>query len=156
MHSALTGRVGLLLFFIIELCLRTGASVALADESERRFRIAVSCAAYALIRTGDYPETVKVYQERKPANDQVEQERARTGMLWTNRVHFARSLGSNLFEQAAGRHPTNSEMSDAVAKWVKLINDATSLQREAIHTNCKPLYDQGDVYCATELCVAKP
>jgi hypothetical protein len=128
-----------------------------AADLEKLLRVAMSCSAYAMIRTSEFPETIKVYEEKKPATTALEAERARTGMTWTNRVYYsANFLGAETYRQIYGRYPTNGEIEEAKGTWMKILNDATDTQREAIHANCRILYQDADKYCGKSRCVEIP
>jgi hypothetical protein len=130
--------------------------LARGADLEKGFRVAMSCSAYAMIRTAEFPETVKVYEDKKPAADALEASRARMGMIWTNRVFFSSSVGAQFYHQIAGRSPSNGEIDDAKGQWMKILNDASESEREAIHAICRTLYEEADTYCAKTRCVEFP
>jgi hypothetical protein len=137
-------KFGLGILAATTLALSTPVLAEGSEELEKQFRIFMSCSAYAVIRTAEFPETISVYKDQKPAVDAGAQERARTGMLWTNRAFFSGRLGGQAFSRLNGRPPSNGELSDARGQWTKLLNDAPVSQREAIHTNCKSIYEKSD------------
>ena len=72
------------------LCLPLALSpMVQADDSlgqRTRFGVPMSCAAFALIRSADYPEAVRVYDERHEPRSFEEADRAALGLLWRHRA----------------------------------------------------------------------
>lgn len=124
------------------------------DLIEKNIRVSMSCAAYAMIRTADFPETLNVFINKKPAKSALELEKAKTGMMWTNRSFYSGDiLGAKYLYALYDRTILNGDIISERTKWVKLLNDASEAQREAIHTNCLPIYQNADRYCLTHECV---
>lgn len=135
--------------------LRDGKSQQLDGTSEQavRLRYAFSCAAYAFIKTGEFPATVRVYQEGKEPRSPAEAEEAAEGLVWTNRVYFARGAASALWKRAHKEVPTNGDLSDGVAEWVELLLDSPKRSRMAIRTNCRKFYERADTFCNRNGCM---
>lgn len=130
---------------------------AAAQDAGLRLRVSLSCAAYALSRTGEYPETIRVYQEGKEARTQEEAGRALAGLRWTNRAFFSRhGFAAEAWEDLHGSAPTHGELRTEVGKWLELLNEADRSQRESIHANCRQLFEYADEVCAKRKCVALP
>ncbi len=64
------------------------SSVAQAGDnlgSTARFAVPMSCAAVALIRGAEYPETIRVYDGGYEARSAAEADRALLGLSWRHR-----------------------------------------------------------------------
>jgi len=144
------------LFFLFFLSL-TIDYVWAALDTEKDFRVAMSCSAFALLQTANFPETVDVYMKGTPAKDATAQKRARTGLDWTNRGDFTmRMMGSVSFKAINGRNATNGDLLRARSEWVNVLQTATESEREAIGKNCAPVFKWADDYCSKQLCISKP
>jgi integrase len=61
-----------------------------------------------------------------------------------------------LFSLTSRQPLSNGAIDDAKGAWMKILNDATETEREAIHGNCRTLYEEADTYCAKSRCVEFP
>ena len=127
------------------------------EELEKRLRITMSCSAYASVRTSEYPEAHKVYVQKQTPNNQEEADKARQGLIWTNRAFYASAaLAAPVWKEIHGRMPTNGELNKERAPWLKTLIDIDEHSREMIGANCTPLFDQADKVCSKKKCVARP
>ena len=120
------------------------APMVQADDSlgqRTRFGVPMSCAAFALIRSADYPEAVRVYDERHEPRSFEEADRAALGLLWRHRRDFADEVAVAAFRELFDRPPTDAELSDERSRWVRTLMSYPEPMREAIEANCEALYE---------------
>lgn len=113
-----------------------------------------SCSAYAFIRTADFPATVKLRQKGGDTLTDLEKKEADEGLKWVLRGFFADKMTAQSWRELYKVRPTNGDISSSKADWVKLLNDASPLQREAIGSNCRPLFQHADKYCNKKKCIS--
>jgi hypothetical protein len=119
-------------------------SLAQAEDSlgqQARFGAPISCAALALIRSADYPEAVRVYDEGHEPRSFEEADRAALGLLWRHRRTFAEEQAISAFAKLHGRLPTDEELSDARSRWVRTLMSYPEPLREAVEGNCEALFE---------------
>ena len=124
------------------------APMVQADDSlgqRTRFGVPMSCAAFALIRSADYPEAVRVYDERHEPRSFEEADRAALGLLWRHRHAFAEEVAATAFRELFGHSPTEEELSDERSRWVRTLMS----NPEAVGANCEALYEVADRSCPT-------
>jgi hypothetical protein len=107
----------------------------------------MSCAALALIRSADYPEAVRVYDEGHEPQSFEEADRAGLGLLWRHRRTFAEEVAVSAFAELYDHPPTDEELSDERSRWVRTLMSYPEPIREAIHANCEALYEEADRSC---------
>ena len=122
-------------------------SEGVAADLDKDVRVALSCAAYARIRTSEFPATVKIFQRKQTASSDRELAEAVQGAIWTNRVDRASAIGASKLREQTGQVPTRGEINRQRAEWEKLLLDQPSAQT-AIYANCQPLYSMIDTWCS--------
>jgi hypothetical protein len=133
------------------LCLPLLLSPVLQAEDtlgqQARFGVPMSCAALALIRSADYPESVWVYDEGREPRSFEEADGAALGLFWRHRRTFAEQVASSAFAELHGRPPTDEELSDERSRWVRKLMSYPEPIRQAIQANCEALYELADRSC---------
>jgi hypothetical protein len=104
----------------------------------------MSCAALPLIRSADYSEAVRLYDEGQEPRNFEEADRTALGLLWRHRRAFADGVASSAFAEVYGRPPTHEELSDERSQWVRSLMSHPDPIREAIAANCDALYEVAD------------
>ncbi|MCF7983074.1 MAG: hypothetical protein K9L70_01600 [Thiohalocapsa sp.] len=130
------------------------APVLQAEEAlgpQAHFDAPTSCAALALIRSADYPEAVRVYEEGHEPLSFEEADAAALGLLWRHRRTFAEDEAIRAFAELHGRSPTDAELSDAQSRWVRMLVSYPQPLREAVEQNCEVLFEIADRSCPTPL-----
>jgi hypothetical protein len=130
--------------------LALGSFVAQAEDSlgqQARFGVPMSCAALALIRSADYPEAARVYDEGEEPRSFEEADRAALGLLWRHRRAFAEEAAISAFAELNGRPPTDEQLSDERSRWVRTLMSYLEPIRQAIEENCEALYEVADRSC---------
>jgi hypothetical protein len=123
------------------------SSVAQADDNlgpKARFAVPMSCAAVALIRGAEYPETIRVYDEGHEARGAAEADRAVLGLSWRHRREFARKAATQAFTELYDRAPTEDELRNERSRWVHTLMGYSQPLRDAVRWNCQALFDLAD------------
>ncbi|MEA3642260.1 MAG: hypothetical protein VBE63_20300 [Lamprobacter sp.] len=123
-----------------------------ADEnlnSRVRFNVQMSCAALARIHAADYPEAVRIYSEGQSAKTLEEADRAALGLMWRHRHSIAQTLAISAYSEWVGRLPTEETLGDEQSRWVRTLMGYPMALREAVATNCEPLYMLADRSCSS-------
>jgi hypothetical protein len=126
------------------------SSPAQADDnlgSKARFAGPMSCAAVALIRGAEYPETIRVYDEGHEARSADEADRALLGLSWRHRQQFARHVATEAFIELYGRAPTEDELRDERSRWVHTLMGYPQPLRDAVRDNCEALFEGAEQWC---------
>jgi hypothetical protein len=87
-----------------------GSSLAQAEDTlgqQARFGVPMSCAASAPIRSADYHEAVRGYDEGQEPRSFEEADHAALGLLWRHRRTFAEEVAISAFAALHGRSPTD-------------------------------------------------
>lgn len=117
-----------------------------ADDSlgqRTRFGVPMSCAAFALIRSADYPEAFLVYDERHEPRSFEEADRAALAHFWRHRGDFAEEVAVAAFRELFDRPPTDEELCDERSRWVRSLMS----NPKAVGANCEALYEVADRSC---------
>jgi hypothetical protein len=133
------------------LCLLVLISPVLQAEdtlgSRARFYVPMSCAALAMIRSADYPEAARVYDEGHEPRSFEETDRAAQGLLWRHRRTFSEDEAIRAFAELHGRPPTDEELSDVQSRSVRTLMSYPEPLREAVEDNCETLFEIADRSC---------
>jgi hypothetical protein len=130
------------------LLLVLASSLAKAEDSlDHRFGVPMFCAAFAAIRSADYPEAVRVYDDGHAPRSFEEADRATLGLLWRHRSTFAEEVAISAFEELHGRPPTDDQLSDERSRSVRALMSYPQPLREAVATNCEALFEVADRSC---------
>ena len=128
-------------------CTVTGAEDALMARV--RLGVPLSCAAWALIRSADYPEAVRVFDEGHTPRDFAEADRASLGLLWRHRQQLAEDLAARAFTELYGGPPTEQELGNERSRWVQTLMSYPEPLREAVASNCETVFQLADQSCPT-------
>jgi hypothetical protein len=120
--------------------------VSAEDTSITRVRLNVplSCAAWALLRSADYPEAVRVYDEGHEPRSFTEADRALLGLQWRHRQQFAEDLAARAYTALFGSPPTADQLRADRSQWVHKLMSYPKPLREAVAANCDALYELAD------------
>ena len=133
---------------VLGLLLVLAASLATAgDGLGQRFGVPMSCAAFAVIRSADYPEAVRVYDDGHAPRSFEEADRATLGLLWRHRRTFAEEMAISAYAQLHGRPPTEDQLRDERSRSVRALMSYPQPLREAVATNCEALFEVADRSC---------
>jgi len=130
---------------LLVVCSQTQAGGTLGSQAH--FGVPMSCGALALIRSADYPEAVRMYDERHEPRSFEEADRAALGLLWRHRRTFAEEEAIRAFAELHERPPTDEELSDARSWWVRTLMSYPEPLREAVEDNCEALFEIADRSC---------
>jgi hypothetical protein len=112
--------------------------------AKARFAVPLSCAAVALIRGTEYPETIRIYDEGHEARRAAEANCALLGLTWRHRQQFARYVATEAFTALYDRAPTEDELRDERSRWVHTLMGYPQPLRDAVETNCEPLFEAAE------------
>lgn len=136
-------RLGMLWLLLV-----LASSLAQAEDSlGQRFGVPMSCAAFAVIRSADYPEAVRVYDDGHEPRSFEEADRAALGLLWRHRRTFAEEVAISAFAELHGRPPTDEQLRDERSRSVRALMSYPEPLREAVATNCEALFEVADRSC---------
>jgi len=79
----------------------------------------------------------------------AEADRAGLGLLWLHRQQFVEDVAVQAFTELFGKPPAPDELRNERSRWVLKLMSYPAPLREAIATNCEPLYEVGDASCPT-------
>jgi hypothetical protein len=114
------------------------------------------CAAYAAMRAADYPEAVRVYDQRLPPRSYEEADLAALGLLWRHRSEYAAAVAARAASPAPaddlrpGQRP-EQRTGDERSHWIGRLTDISAAQREAVADSCQSLYDEADRSCPSAI-----
>jgi hypothetical protein len=112
-----------------------------------RVGVPLSCAALALIRSADYPESVRVYDEGHEPRSFGETDHAAPGLLWRHRRNFAEEEAIRAFVELHGRPPAGEELRDARNRWRRTLMSYPGALRGAVEGSCEALFQIADRSC---------
>jgi hypothetical protein len=107
----------------------------------------MACAAYAAMRAADYPEAVRVYEERLPPRSYEEADLAALGLLWRHRADFAAAVAEPSVPGLSSPPPPPDGQTDGRIGRDQRLEGSLAAQRQAIADSCQPLYDEADRSC---------
>jgi hypothetical protein len=107
----------------------------------------MACAAYAALRAADYPEAIRIYDERLPPRSYQEADLAALGLLWRHRADFAATSEGRSAQRLPGQRLPPDRLIDAQGGWVERLRNYTAAQRQSVADGCQTLYDEADRSC---------
>lgn len=113
-----------------------------------RVGVPLSCAALALIRSADYPEAVRVYDEgHEPQSLGETDHAAPPGLLWRHRRNFAEEEAIRAFVELHRRPPAGEELRNARNRSRRTLMSSPEALLGAVEDSCKALFQIADRSC---------